>query len=71
LSVAFAVTFTVPETVAPFAGDVIATVGGVVSGVELFTCTVIAALVVEFPEVSVATAVMEWLAFDKEPVFNE
>jgi hypothetical protein len=56
LSVAFAVTLTVPETVAPFAGAVTDTVGGVVSGVELLTVTVTAALVVVFPAPSFAIA---------------
>jgi hypothetical protein len=56
LSDAFAVTFTVPETVDPLAGAVIDTVGGVVSGVALFTVTVTAALVVELLAMSVAIA---------------
>ena len=59
LSEAFAVMFTVPETVAPFAGAVIVTVGGVVSEVALFTVTVIVALVAELPDASVAVAVIE------------
>jgi hypothetical protein len=55
--VAFADTTTaVPETVAPFAGAVIETTGGVVSGVPLFTVTVTAALVVLLFEVSLAIA---------------
>jgi hypothetical protein len=55
LSLAFAVTETVPFTVAPFAGAVIETVGGVVS-VVLLTVTVTLALVVLFPAASLATA---------------
>jgi hypothetical protein len=64
------VTATVPETVAPPAGEVIATVGGVVSFVVLSTVTVIAALVVEFPALSVATALIVWLPFDSVVEFN-
>jgi len=56
LSVAFALTVTVLETVAPLAGAVIDTTGGVVSGVVLLTVTVTLALVAEFPAVSVAIA---------------
>ena len=54
LSAAVAVTETVPETVASFAGAVMETVGGVVSA--LFTVTVTTALVVEFPAASLAMA---------------
>ena len=50
---ALAVTETVPEMVAPKAGEVIETVGG---GVALLTVTVTAALVVEVPAVSLAMA---------------
>jgi hypothetical protein len=57
LSVAFAETVTVLETVAPFAGAVIETVGGVVSFVVLLTATLTPALVALLPDVSVATAV--------------
>src|SRR5262249_36105925 len=56
LSEAVAVTLRVPETVVPLAGPVTETVGGVVSGTELFTVTVIAVLVAELPAPSVATA---------------
>src|SRR5262249_23963612 len=50
LSDAFADTITVPDTVAPFAGAVMLTEGGVVSGGgPLFTATVIAAEVVRLP----------------------
>jgi hypothetical protein len=56
LSDAFAVTLTVPDAVAPFAGAVIDTVGGVPGG-PLFTVTVTLALVAETPAVSFAIAV--------------
>jgi hypothetical protein len=59
LSDALAVTLTVPLTVFPLAGALIETVGGVVSGTVLSTFTETAALVVELPAPSVATAVME------------
>jgi hypothetical protein len=61
LSVAFADTATVPETLAPFVGAVIATTGGVVSLVVLFTVTVTLVLVALFPAPSVAMARREWL----------
>jgi len=57
LSEAVAVTLTVPETVAAFAGAVMDTVGGVVSGAVLFTLTATPALVAVFAAESVATAV--------------
>jgi hypothetical protein len=58
LSAAFAVTLIVPETVDPGAGDVMLTVGGVVSGGgPLETVTVTAAEVVAFPAASRARAV--------------
>jgi hypothetical protein len=61
LSDALAVTVTVPDTVAPFAGDVTLTVGGVVSGGgPLDTVTVTAAEVVVLPAASRATAVSVW-----------
>ena len=47
----------VPETVAPLAGVVIETVGGVGSGAGLLTVTLTPALVVVFPAASRATAV--------------
>jgi hypothetical protein len=53
---ALAVTTTVADTVAPFAGEVIETVGGVEVELLILTCT--PALVAVFPEVSAATAVM-------------
>jgi hypothetical protein len=49
--------FTVPETVEALAGAVIATVGGVLSLPVLLTVTEMAALVVLFPDPSVAIAV--------------
>src|SRR5882672_3402718 len=58
LSEALALTAIVPETVAPLAGAVMLTAGGVVSGGgALFTVTVTAAEVVRFPAASRATAV--------------
>jgi hypothetical protein len=68
--VAVAVTATVPETVAPAAGEVIDTVGGVVSFVVLLTVTVRLGLVVEFPAASVATALIVWLPFGTAAVLN-
>src|SRR5205807_8655692 len=59
-----AVTETVFETVTPLLGAVIETVGGVVSVVVLSTVTDTEALVVEFPAVSVATAVKTWAPFE-------
>jgi hypothetical protein len=70
LSAAVAVTATVPETVAPLAGEVIVTVGGVVSFVVLSTFTVMLALVAEFPAASVATALIVWLPLDSVVEFN-
>jgi len=60
--VAVAETVIVPETLALLAGAVIATTGGVVSGVVLLTVTVTLALVAEFPAVSVAIARSVWAA---------
>ena len=60
--VALAVTPTVPLTVDPFAGDVIVTTGG--AAAALFTVTVSLALVVLFPDVSVATAFNVWAPFE-------
>src|SRR5262252_901948 len=58
LSEAFADTVTVPETVAPFAGAVMFTAGGVVSGGgPLLTVTVTAAEVFWLPAASRAVAV--------------
>jgi len=71
LSVAFADTVTVADTVAVFAGAVSETVGGVVSGVVLSTFTVSAALVVELPAPSVAVAVRTWLPLERGIVFRE
>jgi hypothetical protein len=56
LSLALAVTEIVPLTVAPFAGALIDTVGGVVSDVLLLTVTVTVALVVALPAASLAIA---------------
>src|ERR1700736_6314229 len=60
LSEAFAVTVTVFETVAPFAGTTTDTVGRVVSGVVLFTVTVTTPLVAVFPAPSFAIALTVW-----------
>src|SRR5712691_7161144 len=57
LSEALAVTLIVPETVAPEAGEVMLTVGAVVS---LNTVTVTGAEVLRLPAVSCAMAVMVW-----------
>ena len=69
LSEAVAFTVTTPLTVALFEGEVIETVGGVVS--LLLTVTFTPALVAEFPPVSVARAVSVWLVFETEVVFQE
>src|SRR5258705_13954497 len=55
LSVAFTVTVRVRPTVDPLGGDVITTVGRVVSAFELFTVTLVSAPA-ELPAVLVATA---------------
>src|SRR5918996_4267436 len=60
LSVALALTMTVPDTSAPLAGSVIATLGGVVSDAVLDTVTVTGAEVVRLPAASRATAVRVW-----------
>jgi hypothetical protein len=59
--VALATTTVVPDSVTPFAGDVIVTTGGATA---LFTVTVSLALVVLFPAVSVATAFNVWVPFE-------
>ena len=56
LSAAVAVTLTAPATVAPAAGALSDTVGGVVSATGLFTVTVRVAEVVTLPAASRATA---------------
>jgi len=62
LSEALAVTLIVPETGAPLAGDVMLTVGGVVSGGgALETVTVTEAEVQGLPGASLATAVRVWV----------
>jgi hypothetical protein len=66
-----AVTVTVPERLAPFAGAVIETVGGVASGAPLFTVTVTLALVVEFPAASFAMAVNVCAPFEVVVVFQD
>src|SRR5258705_2297090 len=66
LSEALAVTLVVPETVAPEAGAVILTVGGVVSGGggggALFTVTVTAAEAGRTPSLSPAATAARWEA---------
>ena len=54
--VACALTVTVADTVAPAAGAVIETVGGVVSGGVLLTVTGIASVLAALPAASLATA---------------
>src|SRR5882724_10941315 len=72
LSAALAASVTVPLTVAPFAGAVMPTVGGVVSGGgPLFTVTVTALEVVALPAASRATAVMLCEPLLVPPVFQE
>src|SRR5439155_9581624 len=71
LSVALAETVTVPATVAPAAGAVIATVGGVVSGIGLVTVTITAAEVAVLPAASRATAVTVWLPLALKVVFQD
>ena len=61
----------VPDTVAPFAGLLMETEGGVVSGVLLFTVTVTEPEVVRFPAASRAMAVKVCEAFDAEVVFHD
>src|SRR5258705_4522408 len=68
LSLAFAETATVPETVAAAAGAVIETDGGVVS---FDTVTVMPAEVVTLPAASRATAVRVWLPFAAALVFQD
>jgi hypothetical protein len=70
LSAALAVIETVFETVAPVAGAVIETVGGVVSIVALSTVTDTDALVVEFPAESVAIAVKTWAPLESKLVLS-
>src|SRR5580658_3558301 len=69
LSEALAVTVMVPETVAPEAGEVMETLGGVVSA--LFTVMETAELVALLPAVSMATAVRECLPLVSVPVLRD
>ena len=69
LSEADADTFTVPETVAPEAGELMETVGGIVS--ELLTATVTVALVAVWPAELEATAAREWLPLVSVVVLRE
>ena len=72
LSDAEALTVVVPETVAPEAGDVMLTVGGVVSGGGAFdTVTVTAVEVFWFPAASRALAVRECEPLATVVVFHE
>ena len=72
LSDALALTVMVPETVAPFAGEVIDTVGGVVSGAGPFeTVTVTGAEVRMLPAASRAMAVSVCEPSATPAVFHE
>jgi hypothetical protein len=72
LSEALAVTVTVAETVAPLAGAVTLTVGGVVSdGGALETVTVATAEVAVLPAASQAWAVSVWVPLLTAVVFQE
>ena len=71
LSVALAATVTGPDSDAPLVGEVRVTTGGVVSGMVLSTLTATAALVVELPVVSTATAVKMWFALERSVVLRE
>ncbi len=71
LSEAVALTVTVPDTMAAEAGEVMATVGGVVSGGGLLTVTVMGAEVALLPEVSVAMAVSVCVALVAAVVFQD
>ncbi len=65
-------TGTVPETVAPEEGEVMPTVGGVVSGGGAFEAvTVTGAEVVELPAASRARAASVWEPFPAVVVFQE
>ena len=65
----FVETVTVPETVAPEIGDVMDTVGGVVT--VFLTVIETAALVVVCASALLATAVIEWLPLVSAAVFRE
>ncbi len=65
----FVETVIVPETVAPEAGDVIETVGGV-GGATLLTVTVTEALAV-WPAKLLAAAVIVWLPLESVVVSSE
>jgi hypothetical protein len=69
--VALAATVTGPDSDAPLVGEVRVTTGGVVSGMVLSTLTATAALVVELPVVSTATAVKMWFALERSVVLRE
>ena len=72
LSAAVALTgVAVPETVAPAAGAVTETVGGVVSGDGLATVTLTGVAVVELPAASRAMARRAWAPFEAVVVFHE
>ena len=70
LSAAVAVTGVVPESVAPAAGELTLTVGGVVSGTGLATVTLTAAEVVTLPAASRATARRAWVPLVAVVVFQ-
>jgi hypothetical protein len=65
----FVMTVIAPETVAPDAGDVMETVGGAVT--VFLTVIETAALVTVCAAALLATAVIEWVAFESAAVFSE
>ena len=67
LSVALALTLTVPDTVAPAAGAVMATVGAVVSVMVMLTGADVAVA----PRLSVATAVSAYVPGEPTPQLSE
>ena len=71
MSEAAAETVIVAETVEPFAGLVMETVGGVVSGVRLYTVTVTAEEVVLLPAASRAMAVSVCEPFEAAVVSHD
>ena len=70
LSLALAETVTVPDTVAPLAGAVMETVGGVISGAALEVVTVMAVLVVWLPTPSRARADSVWVPLAVPALFQ-
>src|SRR5262249_35470158 len=70
LSLAFTCTETVPETVAPPAGEAKLTVGGVVSGTGLLTVTVMELLEL-LPAASLAEAISVWVPLARVVVLED